>query len=96
MIGTSGVCYVATNRTNLELKREWLAYVQGRREATNRTNLELKPYENIVFYLFFPATNRTNLELKRNNFHPHSNESSYYQSYQSGIETAVTHSTFAS
>jgi len=55
---------VPTNRTNLELKREFYFRPGEVQSTTNRTNLELKPKNKNSNLEGGGATNRTNLELK--------------------------------
>jgi len=57
----------ATNRTNLELKREFPEVVLPDLNATNRTNLELKHRRKSLDKKNILSTNRTNLELKQIN-----------------------------
>ena len=57
----------ATNRTNLELKREFPEVVLPDLNATNRTNLELKHRRKSLDKKNIFSTNRTNLELKQIN-----------------------------
>jgi len=56
---------MATNRTNLELKRHQRCEILILQQATNRTNLELKQNLSFTEPHEQKATNRTNLELKQ-------------------------------
>jgi len=57
--------------------------------TTNRTNLELKLGKSGATIARTRSTNRTNLELKQDTTRFRYMQVFYYQSHQSGIETAV-------
>ena len=81
-------CTDPINRTKVELKRTYPKLDAAAWCTINRTKVELKPGTKEVALTALITINRTKVELKRRNIPPRSEPRIFYQSYQSGIETA--------